>query len=196
MWRDLKQKVKKKVMNNQKEVNATGGGPFNQVVLTPNEEDVANLLKYKKQTDPSVGKFYGAPACSTSENVTENADNHDEESFCDLVDTVPYPSKNVQQNQASKRKRPNDKAKMELLEKQNSIQEKLYTEVSLSLTDIKTHLKESNRYQRKLFELQKSKIEKEEGLIEQQRQLMALDLEIKRKNIEVLDAQLLANKKN
>ncbi|XP_067629238.1 uncharacterized protein [Eurosta solidaginis] len=52
VWRDLKFKVKKKLVKNREESNATGGGMNKQFTLSPLEEAVANLLQFDKQLSP------------------------------------------------------------------------------------------------------------------------------------------------
>ncbi|XP_017472035.1 PREDICTED: uncharacterized protein LOC108363249 [Rhagoletis zephyria] len=43
IWSDWKGCIKKKVAHNKMETRATGGGPFNQYILSQNEESVARI---------------------------------------------------------------------------------------------------------------------------------------------------------
>lgn len=45
---------------NKAECRATGGGVFKQLLLSPLEESVANVLQFQKHLSPE-GKFQGAP---------------------------------------------------------------------------------------------------------------------------------------
>lgn len=69
VWRDLKFKVKRKIVKNKSEMRATGGGINKYVILSPLEEAVANLLQFEKQINPE-GSAYGV-AASYEELVTE-----------------------------------------------------------------------------------------------------------------------------
>lgn len=60
IWRDLKFKVKKQVVTNKVECKATGGSIFKQLILSPLEEAVVNLLQFQKQLNPE-DIFLGAP---------------------------------------------------------------------------------------------------------------------------------------
>ncbi|XP_017461242.1 PREDICTED: uncharacterized protein LOC108354575, partial [Rhagoletis zephyria] len=52
VWKDLKFKVKKKLVKNKTETRATGGGANRQIQLSPLEEAVANWLQFEQQINP------------------------------------------------------------------------------------------------------------------------------------------------
>ncbi|XP_067637471.1 t-SNARE domain-containing protein 1-like [Eurosta solidaginis] len=70
VWRDLKCKVKRKLVQNKQECRATGGGRYRQLVLSPLEEQVANLLQFGKQLNPK-GMAQGVPKSRSCMNAEE-----------------------------------------------------------------------------------------------------------------------------
>ncbi|XP_065361602.1 uncharacterized protein LOC135955205 [Calliphora vicina] len=179
VWRDLKFKVKKKVVTIRNECNATDGGGFKQLALTPLEEDVANLLQFNKHINPE-GVVQGAKCQNQGNNVeiAESAEFLEEVSDVIELDTIDAPieqeipgpssrnnvdsvpsSSNPQQEYCtSKRKRTssvsktkcNSNAPNELLEKQSDEQAKLLRDMSNTLSSIKYSLWDFNKCQKKI----------------------------------------------
>uniref|UniRef100_A0A1I8N660 Regulatory protein zeste n=1 Tax=Musca domestica TaxID=7370 RepID=A0A1I8N660_MUSDO len=58
VWRDLKCKVNRKLVNNKAECTATEGEIFKQLTLSPLEKAVANLLQFQRQINPE-GAVHG-----------------------------------------------------------------------------------------------------------------------------------------
>lgn len=70
VWNDYKLKIKKKLVYNKREANATGGGPNTMKVLAPTEEAVVKLMSLDKTVNHS-GTAFGLnrrPPLPTSSN--------------------------------------------------------------------------------------------------------------------------------
>ncbi|XP_019894828.1 uncharacterized protein LOC109614041 [Musca domestica] len=84
VWKDLKFKTKKKLVHNKGETSSTGGGIFKQMILSPLEESVANIMQFLKLLNPP-GRALGI---ENNENISvidvivnenEQVDNVDDE---------------------------------------------------------------------------------------------------------------------
>ncbi|KAH8285952.1 hypothetical protein KR054_000942, partial [Drosophila jambulina] len=61
-WIDWRTSIKKKLSHNKKEVNATGGGPLNQMALSATENKVAEVCSLFKMVDGIEGARVFGPA--------------------------------------------------------------------------------------------------------------------------------------
>lgn len=165
VWADLKTGVKKKLVFNKAESQATGGGTFKQKVLTPLEESVAGLLQMNSIINPGPGIGIQSASISLDEEI-HGGDINSDASEVEIV----LPS---QTNATSNRKRSrNTKAieKQSLLEEQVKVQTELYNKVKKSLSEIE-------RYSRKTYKLQ------EEQLRIKKQNLLIKKEEIKKKEL-------------
>lgn len=205
VWRDLKFKVKKKIIANKSECNATGGGRHKQWTLSPLEETVANMLQFEKQINPE-GAVQGV-ACTVEEVQTvecaPEGESHTvpDEDLCfdDLCfdNEGPSTSQNaMRQKQApksSKRKRgTNDR--QQLLEKHSSDQARILTDISNTLSSVKRSLKDSTSNQKRLLEIENKKLKllekknkTDEELHETDMKIKSLKMLIKEKELQLLN---------
>lgn len=59
----------KKLVHNKAEINATGGGRFKQLPLSPLEEATANLMEFETLLNPG-GEIQGIPTIIEIENIS------------------------------------------------------------------------------------------------------------------------------
>ncbi|XP_036347775.1 uncharacterized protein LOC118757143, partial [Rhagoletis pomonella] len=187
VWKDLKLKVKKKMIHNKKEARSTGGGIFNQMALAPLEETVANLMGFEELLNPA-GYVYGVAneptsprsaattatdcdepilAYSRATNLAAAATNDDE--------AIAGPSRITNAAQPPRRKANPKEDKMKLVDVQTT-----------ALKQIKKIPEKSARYQRRQYRLAE---EQRKLLKEREEETFKIDIQ-KKKKIEILQNQL------
>ena len=91
MWIDYKCFIKRKLTKNKLNVSATGGGASSEISLTPLEQDVADLLNFKKSVNPA-GKTFGKKSVdSINNNGNDIANRNVEETMESLLSTAEEP---------------------------------------------------------------------------------------------------------
>ncbi|XP_036340834.1 uncharacterized protein LOC118750215 [Rhagoletis pomonella] len=133
VWRDLKFKVKKKLLKNKTEARATGGGANRKIQLSPLEEAVANSLQFEQQINPKgselglvedteIDALLNLDETTASSQIQASIENAEEYVVEDYVeDETPTVSTRVRSSRSTK---PSEKERIELLRKQTEIQEK------------------------------------------------------------------------
>ncbi|XP_017469661.1 PREDICTED: uncharacterized protein LOC108361537 [Rhagoletis zephyria] len=114
VWKDLKFKVKKKLVNNKTEARATGGGANRQMQLSPLEGAVANWLQFEQQINPKgselglveeteIDELLNLDETTASSQVQANAENAEEYVIEEYVeDETPTVSTRAQNLQKKK----------------------------------------------------------------------------------------------
>lgn len=89
MWSDYKSAIKKKVAAQNQEMKSTGGGPNKKIVLTPLEEEIADLMNVRSSVSglPTTSCF-GAP------RVLENSSMELEEQTLNAEEAVFHKDRN------------------------------------------------------------------------------------------------------
>ncbi|XP_036342227.1 uncharacterized protein LOC118751505 [Rhagoletis pomonella] len=197
VWKDLKFKVKKKLVNNKTEARATGGAN-RQIQLSPLEEAVANLLQFEQQINPKgselglveeteIYELLNLDETTASSQVQANAENAEEYVTEEYVeDETPTVSTRVRSSRSTK---PAEKERIELLRKQTEIQEVQCDH----LQSIKGYMKDVSRYQRKRYEIEEERLKIYKRKVRKEEELLELDAAIKRKKLELLEKQLSSN---
>ncbi|XP_017470296.1 PREDICTED: uncharacterized protein LOC108361987, partial [Rhagoletis zephyria] len=170
VWIDLKGKVKKKIVHNKREVNATGGGVFNQQSLSPLETRVANVMCFNEMLNP-IGKALGTSNivptnASTSSGTKPSAPPNpistpspEEMMLMDLLSDEEIAENVAGSNSLlESAKKTQVKIQKELLVDQIDIQRSFYNEVRLSFKNIEEHMKDSKEFQHKLLHLEEEKL--------------------------------------
>lgn len=191
VWRDLKFKVRKKISINKAECNATGGGRFKQLQLSPLEEAVANLMQFEKNLAPK-GLVFGHQTQEEAEIIVEcdealEAEAVDMSEPLWLIDepstfnqsrsenqqeehnNISEPSTAVASAVVKKKKAQEKSTKSErqlLLEKHDDMQEKVLNEMSRTLSSIKNTLKDKRKIEEEKLKILKRKNQREEQLFE------------------------------
>lgn len=163
-------------MHNKAEVNATGGGRFKQLTLSPLEEAAANLMQFQKQLNPE-GEVQVMVMLEDDENLPTTS--------ATLIQK-PESSSKRKRNETRKNDERN-----ELLENHNAMQKEGFKEIANTMIGInKNVLKEINRYQRKLWEVEEKKLKIMEKQHRREEQLfkteIKIKMEIKCKELEIL----------
>lgn len=180
MWRDFKCKLKKKLTHNKAEINATGGGTYKQLPLSHLEEAAANFLQFEKQLSPA-GKIQG---------IVSGDDVQIENTISDLDVTILEDDENVPSTSTNlrKRKRTNDERK-ELFEKHNAIHKEAFNEISKTITEIKTVLKDNNRNQEKLCETQENTLIEVKTILKETNRYQRKLYEVEEKKLKLMEKQ-------
>lgn len=193
MWKDLKFKVKKKLVNNKAEAKATGGGVYKQVPLSPLEEAVANLLEFNKQVNPAGDELgFGEEvqfAAYPIENETPNTTSENlvmTSSETNLNHDLPTASTRVRSTSNSKTA---EKERVTLLRMQTEV---LQERCSHSKS-IKGYLKDISIYQKKRLQIEEERLKIYKRKTEKEEKLLELDASIKKKKLELLERQLNPN---
>lgn len=198
VWKDLKFKVKKKLVNNKTEARATGGGAYKQVPLSPLEEAVANLLEFEKQINPR-GNAVGLAEQDEVEalpieeelirNLTsesgENVDVATTSAEINVNDDIPTVSTRVR----SSNTKSTEKERITLLRKQTEVQQ----EQCSHLKSISGYLKDVSRYQRKRLEVEEERLKIYKRSKRREEEILDLDVAIKKKKLELMENQLNSN---
>lgn len=174
-------------MHNKAEVNATGGGRFKQLTLSPLEEAAANLMQFQKQLNPE-GEVQGFPLVVGDEIATHVCDFN----LVMLEDDENLPTTSatlIQKPESSSKRKRNETRKNdernELLENHNAMQKECFKEIANTMIEIKNVLKETNRYQRKLWEVEEKKLKIMEEQHRREEQLFETEIELKKIKMEI-----------
>lgn len=152
MWVDLKNKIKKKLGHNKKEISATGGGSNKLYVFSPIEESVISLLCLEK-ISPISNKSYGLEVRQPAPSDLTTSNNDITQS--ELLDENEVPEINLPETIHRKKSTTNNfcNERTRLLEDQT---ERL-KEQTFQMQEQTKYFKENARYTRKLFDLKEKK---------------------------------------
>ncbi|XP_059219669.1 uncharacterized protein LOC131995955 [Stomoxys calcitrans] len=151
VWADMKSSVKKKIVHNKMESRATGGGIFNQKLLTPLEEAVAGLLQINSIVSPecpSIG-VQSSPVNLIQEILEDEVDGHVSEDNVEV---------DIQPNTSTRKRKQRTVDKNVLLDQQLKIQTSLYEEVKKSLSEIERYSRKNYKVQEERLKMEKEKL--------------------------------------
>lgn len=151
VWTDLRGRTKKKIAMNKNCIRQTGGGPFQEVELSPIEQTVDNIVKINVAANPS-GTVLGLdvlPHSSTNSDVNPIPLNDNDIVFVSSneMDSTykgeENPHNTVIKGLGKRRRQPkNEKTKMaKLADKNTEALEKLTNVVENLTTSVKDLLK-------------------------------------------------------
>lgn len=193
VWRDLKFKVKKKLVTNKAECTSTGGGIYKQHILSPLEESVANLLQFQKQLNPE-GTIQGVQLINCENVDIEALESTDlvlgNENDIEILGPSTSsqsvkkgtPLKGIEKSKLKKPGPCNDH--YELLQKHSDEQAQILKEINNSISSMKRSLKDLSSHQKDLLNIEKKKHQL--MLEENERQKEQHDAEMKIKRIKLL----------
>lgn len=182
VWIHFKAKLKKKMAENKRNLYATGGGPSQQVPLSPLEQTAADIINIDLVVNPE-GNLFG---------VAETVDVEEVEKDIEYVEKLDK-TKEVPKvwSTPKKRMRTEDK-KLEILEEQTAGQ----TELINRIKKIEKDLYKQNEIMAEIRDIKRKKYEKFKELVELKKKHAAfqedcaLNKEIKRVKLDLLKKQL------
>ncbi|XP_017483658.1 PREDICTED: uncharacterized protein LOC108372472 isoform X2 [Rhagoletis zephyria] len=213
VWRDYKFKVKKKLIKNKAECNATGGGMYKQLTLCPLEEAVANLLQFNKQLSPE-GVLQGVqlPPAETQHQTSSPVEFAplDGAQLIECIQLCPPDlpceeeepttsasarSRNQPSTPARTRK-PKTSERNDLLERHNSMQERILTDATNKMGSMKHSLRDTAGYQKKLLAIEEKKLKLLEKRDRREVELHKAAMQLKEIKLEIAKEKLRNLKKS
>ncbi|XP_017470685.1 PREDICTED: uncharacterized protein LOC108362279 isoform X1 [Rhagoletis zephyria] len=213
VWRDYKFKVKKKLIKNKAECNATGGGMYKQLTLCPLEEAVANLLQFNKQLSPE-GVLQGVqlPPAET-QHQTSSAVEFAPLDGAQIIECIqlcppdlpceeeePATSASARsRNQPStpaRTRKPKTSERNDLLERHNSMQERILTDATNKMGSMKHSLRDTAGYQKKLLAIEEKKLKLLEKRDRREVELHKAAMQLKEIKLEIAKEKLRNLKKS
>ncbi|XP_058977683.1 uncharacterized protein LOC131802162 [Musca domestica] len=131
VWIQFKAKLKKKMSQNKRNLNATGGGPSQEVRLSPLCSTAADLLQINLVTDPA-GAIYGIMETWDEDGIeiVSNVKVEQEEAATQMENVRPTPRRTVRR----------EYSKISILREQTSTQ----NELLLTIAKLEKEAKEQN----------------------------------------------------
>ncbi|XP_017466345.1 PREDICTED: uncharacterized protein LOC108359153 [Rhagoletis zephyria] len=213
VWRDYKFKVKKKLIKNKAECNATDGGMYKQLTLCPLEEAVANLLQFNKQLSPE-GVLQGVqlPPAET-QHQTSSAVEFAPLDGAQIIECIllcppdlpceeeePTTSASARsRNQPStpvRTRKPKTSERNDLLERHNSMQERILTDATNKMGSMKHSLRDTAGYQKKLLAIEEKKLKLLEKRDRREVELHKAAMQLKEIKLEIAKEKLRNLKKS
>lgn len=222
VWKDFKFKLRKKLLLKEAEDKGMGGGKLRTIILFPLEKAAAKLICYENQfysNEKSALEFQ--PPIEENYTIWEEEESFEpgDQSMLEEVKTedygmmdqtllgdeeyLPSPSTHSFQVQmlpspdTKKSKRTSKSERQhELLESHSAMQKKVFYEISSTINELKTIVKDSAYCQRKMLDIEKQKLEimqrrneREEQLFKTEMKLKLLEMKIKTRELEALEKQ-------
>ena len=219
------------MLGNKAECDATGGGIFKQFTLSPLQEAVANLLQFQKQLNPQgadqgvkfkkqgnesevpeIEKVLDAEEMSdTIECCTIDLPIDEELPECSSRRNIQHSTSTQKENSTSlkskesstKGKKCNSNGSQELLQKHSDEQAKLLTDISYSLSSIKRILRDGNKYQQQMLDIENKKLKlledrnkREAEICEREKENHENEFKLKRIKILIKEKELQLLNKN
>lgn len=188
VWSDLKNKIKKKLAHNKKEITGTGGGSNNSYVFSVQEESVISLLSLQKTSSSNrtfgldvepenVSMEHESNAVRDEEIIFETEEEH--HITADQPDIVNTPARSTRKHNKPSEPHNFQHERKTLLEKQT-----LYLEETAKYT------KECARYARKTFEIKEKKLQLWKSFQLDKKKYRMENMEFKLKNLKLKQQKL------